>query len=223
MLVSGIFKFVFQRVVHPRAQFVVNFLHLALLQHAEERRALLIHEAVCRYVLYAESHGRLDVAQPLPSGLARKAVHQVDADVSDAGPPQRLHGPCRIGRLVPAAEKGQPCIVEGLSTHAHPVHRQAADGRRIFGRDVVGIALHRHLCGPAAADAAENLLQQLLGEHARGASTYIYSMYIFACVAAPQLYLAAQRIGVTPVHGVPRGGVESAVDAPAAAERNVDV
>ena len=163
-----------------------------------------------------------EVVLPVVQGLSRKSEHQIDADIVDALPAQGIDCPVHLGRCVASTEEVQPSVVESLGPHAHPVDGQMA-GQPL--RNIVGIALHRHL---GAGSHRVHLIYigeqsvELGGrELAWRAAAEVDCGELGAFGA--QLHLAAQSLYIAVAQPGERGGVEPAVDAAARTERNMDV
>lgn len=72
-------------------------------------------------MLYVEGEGCVNVALPIGECFARETIHQVDADITDAGIAEMVDGFLHLTRGVAAVEEIQPLVVEGLGTHGDTV------------------------------------------------------------------------------------------------------
>ena len=85
-------KKVDQRGVHQQIGILVNLLDLAVLQHAIEWGALLVHQTIGRDVVGLKAEGRRYVARPVIYVLVGESKHQVDADIIDSSLANGLTG-----------------------------------------------------------------------------------------------------------------------------------
>ena len=87
--------------------------------------------------------GALKVGAEHFKGLAWQAVHEVDADIADAGIAAGLYRLEGLGCGVTAAQELEQAVVEGLDTHAYAVYAYSLEGAYIAGSYVIGITLYR--------------------------------------------------------------------------------
>ena len=96
-------------------------------------------------MLYVQAGGRFEVMMLDIGCLARKAVHQVYADVVYSGIVAGLDGINGLTGGVTAAQKTEQVIIEGLDSHADAVDAQGTEDTNVIWGDVIGIAFYGQL------------------------------------------------------------------------------
>src|SRR5262249_59920805 len=102
-------------------------------------------ETVRRQVIGLPVEHAGEATAPATEVEAGQPVHQVDADVSEAGLPSRHEGRARATSVVESAEDGQDGVVERLHAEAHPVDAGGPIGGELGARDAFRVALHGDL------------------------------------------------------------------------------
>ena len=90
-------------------------------------------------MLYVEAKGAVDVALPLTERLARESVHQVDADILDAGIAQKADGTADLTGGVATVEEAETAVVERLGAHRNAVDGELRQGLGIFRGNVIRV------------------------------------------------------------------------------------
>lgn len=108
---------------HLEAGVVVAWGELAFLDEGVETGAGFDAEVVGRDVLRAELEDFVDAVFPGREGLGGEAVHQVEAEVGDAGVAEEVDGLTNVGGGVAAVEEAELAIDEGLDAEG-----EAGDG-----------------------------------------------------------------------------------------------
>src|SRR5207244_6373614 len=98
-------------------------------------------EAVGGEVVGPPVEDRVDGAAPTLEVEPGEAVHQIHADVSDAGVACRLEGPSRAPPVVESAEPSKDRVVERLDAEAQAVHPGRAVRVEALARHALGVAL----------------------------------------------------------------------------------
>src|SRR2546422_5798543 len=188
-------------------------------------------EAVGGEVVGVPVEDRVDGVAPALEVERRQAVHQIDADVVDAGVACRLEGPARPPPVVEPAEPPEDRVVERLDAEAQTVHPGRAVRVELLASHALGVALDGDLRarsdGEAAPEAREDLRQCRGVEERRGPTAEKDGLDPHARdprERAEQLELAPEG-GEVACHRarVERRRVEAAVVAALRAERDVDV
>ena len=164
---------------------------------------------------------------------AGQAVHQIDADVVEAGLASRHEGGAGAARVVKPTEDGQDRVVERLNTQAHAVDAGASIGAELLSGDAFRVALDRDLDvrghGKAVTDGVEDH-SKLVGLEQRGcapAEKHRRDLRpsLIERRRSNQTDLDDDAVDIT-LHARPileRRRVERAVVTPLPAERDVDV
>ena len=160
--------------------------------------------------------------------LPRKAIHEIDADIGNAGFTAGLDcGDC-LGSGVTSAKKTEQVIVEGLDSHADAIDTNSSKGRYVRGGYVIGIALYSEflqvLKSIRRADTV-NHLPYLFRTQARGStSTEVDSRnrIVFEIILSLTEF-SAKGIYITCGFILTHGGEEAAVYTASGTKRNMDV
>src|SRR5436309_9894437 len=94
----------------------------------------------------------VEVTIPIPMQLFRQPENQIERDVFDAGPAQRVNSGADARGVMGAVHPFQDVVVERLGAEGDAVYSGALPGAGGVGRDVFGVGLQRHfdvytLCG----------------------------------------------------------------------------
>ena len=183
-------------------------------------------------MLYVEAKGAVDVALPLTERLARESVHQVDADVADAGFPQSADGLLHLISGVAAMEEVQALVVEGLGTHRDAVDGELGQGLGIFRGNVIRVTFDGDF-NPTPNPSRgwgelihliyiyKELAQLVGGQLAGGSAAEVYRVNSLSSLLSPlssDHHLPTHRINVALTQTGVGSGVEGAIDAAAFAE-----
>ncbi len=128
---------------HLEAGLVVAWGELAFLDEGVEAGAGFDAEVVGGDVLRTELQDFVDAVFPGREGLGGEAVHQVEAEVGDAGVADEVDGLADVGGVVAPVEEAELAIDEGLDAEG-----EAGDG----GRGGSHGWLRRGREGPGAVD-----------------------------------------------------------------------
>ena len=216
-------------LVHVRGEVGVGLGDLAELYATVHRRAGLQRQAVGGEVVGSQLQGLLQRGLPLAEGLVREAVHEVDAEVGEAGAPGGNHRVPGLGGVVAAPQGRQVAVVERLDADAEPVEAAVQPGlepclvqvARVGLQGDLGVRVQREGVADSAHDGAYVVSGQV-GRRAaaeedradRGAAGQV----------APEVNLALQRLRIAGHQRLNAFvGVEVAVGALGLAEGDVDV
>ena len=88
-----------------------------LLQHPMEWGAFLDHQAIGGDMFDVEGKGGIYVGLPVGKGFAWETVHEVDAEIADAGSTENRDSFDGLAGGMAAMEEAQALVVEGLDAH----------------------------------------------------------------------------------------------------------
>ena len=91
--------------------------------------------------------------------LLGQAVHEIDADVVEAGLPHRLERPPRSARVVQPSQDGQDRIVQRLHPQADPIHPRRSIRRQLVPADALRVALDRDFRRGRQRETAPDLVE----------------------------------------------------------------
>src|SRR5688572_16880436 len=125
-------------------------MELTFLDPPREWRPGLVDERVGGKMRWGESHGRIEIADPLIEGLARQAEDEIEAHRRDPSLDE-AKGSTDIGSAMPPAEHLESIVPERLGSEADPVHAVSREDVDLPLRG--GLRVHLH--GPLEAAAGK--------------------------------------------------------------------
>ncbi|MNX91829.1 hypothetical protein D3C86_1239400 [compost metagenome] len=142
---------------HGDLEVLVDQRELPLAVPGPEDGLLLEDQAVDREMLGFQGEGLGDARLPGGHGLARQGVHEIEAEVLDAGFPDGLQGAWDVLGGVVAADSLQQLGIEGLDAQAHAVDAPVMGSLPELGAAGAGVDLHGRLrAGEDAKVAVES-------------------------------------------------------------------
>ena len=174
-----------------------------------------------------QAERRQDVAVKILERLPRQAIHQINAEVTDARPVQRVYGLYGLTGRVAAPNQAEQVVAKRLYTQADAVDRQPGERFGPLLTDVVGVGFEGNFgFGQPAAfvpDDVEHVTYALKRQLRGGSAAPVYGVQRagrqFAQTGV-QLGLQRQQVGLSAV-GAGRGGIKGAIGAAAGAEGDV--
>ena len=217
------------REVHIRLPVIVR--QIGAVAVVPQGRSLLDAQGVGREVVGLESQNVFDRFLPAGEGLVGQAIHQIDRHIGKADLARPLHRLPRLLIGVRAAELLEHLVVVGLDADGNAVEARAQEFFERLVRHAVGVGLERDLRvrveAEAALDLVKDLLQILRAEETGRAAAEIDRIdHVLRRKAAGFLDMVGQRLQIVVGHmtvAAAAEGVEIAVFALALAEGDMHI